>query len=414
MATFPTENSDTQSHSAFADGITPDPNSMNNDIHKLSGMTKAGVENIFPLIICAFKLLKTITKMFSNLDVLSSIHFTTLSSIFNQLTTHLKHSTKGNKACSALLRYQDSELVAEAAGVEELLFTFHAYLGEINDHAEENDVIRIEDRFPHHDTVKFMGKLKAKAHELLMMSDTKSAQRAAMYINLYSQLATVRTLLLGQTLFIKQRRGFATQGIKWILAMIVESEKSDLEVVSYITETTLQKAVFLSVFNLSKYENVLHFLRIRNIRIPKTEYNRVVSICNQTDMDLKFKMRSNIWGSIFASTSNSSACKFQLEAVPNRELDNIFYIRSTKWSEYYIYIDNDKFCYSVSKKPGPNGQWKVVPVKLEDNPNSLQYILSPVEWPERFLCIKGSKRIGSSCDLVNIREKGIWKIVNDI
>lgn len=294
MATLPTENSDTQSHSAFADGITPDPNSMNNDIHKLSGMTKAGVENISPLIICAFKLLKTITKMFSNLDVLSSIHFTTLSSIFNQLTTHLKHSTRGNKACSALLRYQDSELVAEAAGVEELLFTFHA---EINDHAEENDVIRIEDRFPHHDTVKFMGKLKAKAHELLIMSDTKSAQRAAMYINLYFQLATVRILLLGQTLFIKQRRGFASQGIKWILAMIVESEKSDLEVVSYITETTLQKAVFLSVFNLSKYENVLHFLRIRNIRIPKTEYNRVVSICNQTDMDLKFKMRSNIWGS---------------------------------------------------------------------------------------------------------------------
>lgn len=144
------------------------------EIQELNQSLEVGAGDVFLKISKAIALLSSITGYNSFPVHQFTISFLVLSNILQKLGTQLKSSTpqvEEDKVYSALLRYQDSELRSEAVGVEDLLFNAHAYLKEIDEEAHESVVIKLEDRFPNDDTVRFLGKLKAKAYELLTNSE---------------------------------------------------------------------------------------------------------------------------------------------------------------------------------------------------------------------------------------------------
>lgn len=396
---------------------------VNHEIPELKKYMETGIGDVFLKFADAIELLTSITGI-NSIPVHTctfTISFGVMSNIFKKIGTQFKSTIPQideDKTYSALLRFQDSELRAEAAGLEDLLFHTHAYLNEIDDQARESVVIRLEDKFPTNDSVRFLGKLKAKTYELLTTSDLQSAHRASVYVNLYFRLAILRTLVLWQVFCIKELSGFDRPSTQGVLALITESNKSDLEVLTYVTETNFQKSVFLTIFTPTECEHYLHFLRIHRIKIPtvgggKSFCGSIRNICLSKSPDIKFKMSSLYWGRICGSDKkNSASCKFELEPVENENLNCIFYIRSTKYSDYYVYMHKEGNCFSFKGQPGPEGQWKVVQF---ENGSQVQYIMSPIKWPCRFLYLKsflGNAQlyIGGTYDLEANKDQSLWEI----
>lgn len=154
-------------------------------------------------------------------------------------------------------------------------------MNEISEETHETIVLKLEDRFPTNDTVKFLGKLKAKMYELMTQPDIPSAERAVVYINLYFRLGILRTIVLWQVFCIKLRSGYDQRSAQGVLAMINESHKLDIEVLTYVTETSFHKIVFLTIFHPTDNENFLNFLRLHKIRIPSLGQDQL-NFCHRT------------------------------------------------------------------------------------------------------------------------------------
>lgn len=419
MASFGMQDMEEEIGLAFGNGKTAC--SVKVEIQELNQSMEGGAGDVFLKISKAIALLSSITGYNSFPVHQFTISFSVLSNILQKLGTQLKASTpqvEEDKVYSALLRYQDSELRSEAVGVEDLLFNAHAYLKEIDEEAHESVVVKLEDRFPNDDTVRFLGKLKAKAYELLTNSDRESAHRASVYINLYFRLAILRTLVLWQVFCIKQRSGHDKASTQGVLAMLSESKNSDMEVVRYVTETNHQKAVFLTVFHPTENDNFVNFLRIHQIKIPCIGQNKhffypTRYICSSRSPEIKLEMSSWYKGRIWGSKSKSAACEFKLEPVEKLNMDNIFFLRSKKWSDHYVYMEEGGKCFSVSGQPGPEGQWKVV--QFENDGSPPKYMMSPVKWPCQFLVVRSFLWIVSiegTKNLKKIKDRGSWDILD--
>lgn len=390
-------------------------------VKELSDFTGTDITYIFQKLTYVVDLLSKLTEGSAIIPNSFNVSLSAISVVFKILGTKLKSSSppvEKDATYLALLRYQNSELKAEAVGLEDLLFTTHAYLNEIDEHAHESVVIRLEERFPTNDTVRFLGKLKAKAQELLTTSEIPSARRASVYINLYFRLAILRTMVLWQVFCIKERSGYDEASTRAVLAMINEGQKSDLEVVRYVTETSFQKVVFHTIFHPTENENFLHFLQIQQYWIPNIGQD--LSFCRQTHCirsskkpEIKFERTSMLGGRIRGGSDMSSDCKFQLEPLKKRRVDNVFYIRSAKSPGHYVYMHDGGNCFSASHRPGPEGQWKIV--QFENDKSPPQYVLSPLKWPCRFLFLKsflGSISIAGTYSSKETKDKGLWEILD--
>lgn len=390
-------------------------------VKELSSFTGTDITDIFQKLTYVVDLLSKLTEGSAIIPNSFTVSLSAISVVFKILGTKLKSSSppvEKDATYLALLRYQNSELKAEAVGLEDLLFTTHAYLNEIDEHAHESVVIRLEERFPTNDSVRFLGKLKAKAQELLTTSEIPSARRASVYINLYFRLAILRTMVLWQVFCIKERSGYDEASTRAVLAMINEGQKSDLEVVRYVTETRFQKVVFHTIFHPSENENFLHFLQIQQYWIPNIGQDR--SFCRQAHCirssktpEIKFERTSMFGGRIRGGSDMSSDCKFQLEPLEKRRVDNVFYIRSVKSPGHYVYMHDGGNCFSVSHRPGPEGQWKIV--QFENDKSPPKYVLSPLKWPCRFLFLKsflGSISIAGTYNSKETKDKGLWEILD--
>lgn len=232
-------------------------------VTKLDGLTtnETGTGNHYQKLSLAIDLLSKA----SRLSVLPAglVFSISMAAILKQLGTTLitpAFPSGRDKIYTALLHYQDSELNSEAVGLKDL--------NEISDRTNETIVLKLEDRFPTSKTVMFLGKLKAKTYELLTQPDIPSAERATVYINLYFQLANLHTLVLWQVFCIKLRSGYDQPSTQGVLAIINENYKSDFEVLTYVTETSFQKIVFLTIFHPTENEIFLNYLRLHKIRIP--------------------------------------------------------------------------------------------------------------------------------------------------
>lgn len=388
---------------------------------KLTDLTGTDVADVFQKLAYGVDILSKLTGC-STVPVLSfTLSLSALSSMFKKIGSNLKSAdapVEEDSIFVALERYGDSELKAVAAGLVDLLFIKNAYFGEINEQAHENIVNSLEDKFPTNDIVKFMGKLKAKTHELLTTSDPQSARRASVYINLYFRLANLRTIVLWQVFCIKQRSNYDQLSTRGVLAMINEGQKSDMEVMRYVTETSFQKAVFHTIFQPTENENFMNFICIHRIRIPSLGHDK--KFCRRKHFirssklpDYRFEMMSPKTDFIGGSQNSSFACKFYLEPVRNRKLDSVFYMRSVKWSDSYVSMDKDGKCVSVSDKPGTEGQWKVV--RLGNEGLLPQFLFSSIKWPCKFLFLKSCWRTFSIEGTENLKaskENCLWEILD--
>lgn len=390
-------------------------------VKELSDFTGTDFTDIFQKLTYVVDLLSKLTEGSTVTPNAFTVSLSAISTVFKILGTKLKSSSppvEKDSTYLALLRYQDSELKAKAVGLEDLLFTTHAYLNEIDEQAHESVVIRLEERFPTNDIVRFLGKLKAKAQELLTTSVIQSARRASVYINLYFRLAILRTMVLWQVFCIKERSGYDKASTNAVLAMINEAQKSDLEVVGYVTETSFQKVVFHTIFHPTENENFLHFLQIQQYWIPNIGQDR--SFCCQTHCirsskmpEIRFERTSMFGGRIRGGSDMSSDCKFQLEPLKKRRVDNVFYIKSVRSPNHYVYMHDGGNCFSVSHRPGPEGQWKIVQFENDESPP--KYVLSPLKWPCRFLFMKsflGSISIAGTYNSKETKDKGLWEILD--
>ena len=348
-----------------------------------------------------------------------TLTFSCLSSVLNGLGDALRLLAKPfeqDKTYSELQKYQDSEIRSEAIGFEKAFFNNNAFLNEIEINAPESVIHNLEDKIPVNDIVRFLGKLQAKTQELILTQDVISACRATAYINLYFRLAILRKLVLWQVFCIKERSGYERSTTKGVLAMIRESQKTDLEMVRYVTEANVEKAVFLTVFHPKENENFLHFLRIEDIRIPsigqdKDFHNQVYAITLSKSPNITLEMSSWYKGSIDGTTGTSDACRFMFEPVKGRNLDNIFYLKSKLWPEYYVFMCSDGTCESMKGKPGATGQWKLV--RFENDIGPPQYVVSSLQWPGRFLYTEPSllfDSIKSTHDLKTVKDRGLWEL----
>lgn len=388
---------------------------------KLSDLTGTDVADVFQKLSYGVDILSKLTGC-STVPVLSfTLSLSALSSMFKKIGSNLKSAAvpvEEDSIFVALERYQDSELTAEAVGLVDLLFTINAYLGEINEQAHESVVNRLEDKFPTNDIVRFMGKLKAKTHKLLTTSDPHSARRASVYINLYFRLANLRTLVLWQVVCIKQRSNYDQQSTQGVLAMINEGQRSDMEVIRYVTETSFSKAVFHTIFHPTENENFMHFICIHRIKIPSLGHDE--KFCRRKHFirssklpDIRFEMISSKTDFICGSQNTSFACKFYLEPVRHRKLDGIFYMRSVKWSDSYVSMDKDGKCVSVTDKPGSEGQWKII--RLGNEGLLPQFLFSTLKWPCKFLFLKSCWRTFSIEGTENFKastENCLWEILD--
>lgn len=133
---------------------------VNHEIPELKKYMETGIGDVFLKFADAIELLTSITGI-NSIPVHTctfTISFGVMSNIFKKIGTQFKSTIPQideDKTYSALLRFQDSELRAEAAGLEDLLFHTHAYLNEIDDQARESVVIRLEDKFPTNDSVRY-------------------------------------------------------------------------------------------------------------------------------------------------------------------------------------------------------------------------------------------------------------------
>ena len=377
--------------------------------------------SVFEKTAKAIDLISTIS---STLQVFSQYTetFSVLSGIIKNVGLALKSNTKSQKEDTVyceLKRYQDSELLAEAVGLEEALFSIHAYMNCLSEETNMCVINSLEDKIYANETVRFLGKLKGKTREVLMNVDVLSANRAKTYVNLFFRIAILRTLVLWQIFCIKKQSGADRTSTEGVLAMITETKKTDLEMLGYVTESHIDKAVFLTVFHPTENENFLQFLQmhgytIQGIGQEKSFYGKNHSIRSSLTPRVNLKVSSMFDGRIFGTSEAPSASEFIFEPVEDRIIDNIFFLHSKHSDKmYYIYMHKNGSCYCVKDKPEKEGQWKVV--RLENKTGPPQFVLSTLMWPCRFLSLDpllGIWFIKSTYDMEKVRTNGLWDIID--
>lgn len=347
--------------------------------------------------------------------------FHVLSKVFQKIgdTFHSHaNSTELDKTYTELQRHQDTEVRSDAIGLENALFNKNAYLNELNEHTSKNTINDLENNIPVDRIVTFLGKLQGKIQELIQSQSVSLARRATVYINLYFRLSILHKLILWRVFCVKRKCGYDQTSTRGVLAMITESQRTDTEMLFTVCDANVQRFLFLTVFHPTEIEYFLNFLRIYKYKIPsigqEEDFNsKTHAIRFKKSPEVKLEMSSWYGGRILATRRNSDACKFKFEPVKGRNLDNIFYLKSMHWSEYYVFMGNDGTCQSVKKQPNTEGQWKLV--RLENELGPPQYVISTLKWPGRFLYLEsilGIESIKSTNDPKKAMARGLWEILD--
>ncbi|XP_061177488.1 uncharacterized protein LOC133186282 [Saccostrea echinata] len=363
-------------------------------------------------------------KIAENVPVAESVAKTlgTITSIFQIVGDQMRvnaEKIQEDETYAPFERFQDSEITSEACGLEDLFYTTHAYLKGIHNQANDEEIKTLQDRVPIYKGVEFLGKLKAKIENLMTKQDIKSVSRAVAYIDLYSRLAILRTLVLWQLYAIKKRSNIDHASTSGVYAVIKEADKTDCEMVEYITKSSFEKAVFLTIFNPTELRHFQHFLSVKSINPIRLDENdtfcskmHLIRPAKWPEWHIKFgwDRQGSIWGE---KNLRKRACKFLFEPVKEREIDNIFHIRSVKYPTYYMIMESGKlgYCGSVEGLPGPEGKWKIIRFIEDKLP---YYVMSPMSRPCFFIYMTSSPtgHVRGAYDLQEIRSKGVWQVID--
>lgn len=333
-----------------------------------------------------------------------------LSTLLQEEQFSLNRITKLTEQRTAYSQIDDtiSSIWSTAVSHEKSLIHSNRYLTNM-DKGTSSDVINaLQDTISEKDIVKFLSTLQSKAIELIRKSEVESAQLACAYINLYMKIEILHSFVLWQLFCIKLRCAYDQSSTKGVLSMIESSKISSLDMVKYITHPDINNAVFLSVFHLTQNEKVLDFLQIQGIEPlvfderfydHKHYIERISPPCVRLQM---VPLLCHIYG-----TETTERCEFIFESVDGRKWDNVCYIRSAHWENYYIQMNGKGLCVAVEGKPESGGKWKCISLEpYEEHP---RFIISPIDSPDLFLYLNtGHAR--SRKDIDKVKEKGIWKI----
>lgn len=350
-----------------------------------------------------------------------------LSVAFEKICTAVEFMAQNkekNKTYTELELYEDSELRTNAMGLEDLLISKAAELNEIRKARKTSEINTIQDNIATNETIMFLGKLKGKTQDLLPKSNEMSARRALAYVNLYSRIAILRNMLLWQVYCIKRENNCEQLSIKRISLMITNAQKSDLEMIKSVTEISIQKAVFLSVFHPTENENFLGLLQVhgQENRIPKLDECEKFStrehiirspllpgMSKSTGMILE--MPEATAKGIFGTDIDSDECNLSIEPVKDRKLDNIFFLKSTTYG-HYVCMKDDEYCYPTQNKPNSTGQWKIV--GLKDGKGHRKFIISTLHRPVCFLYLYSGWTgwwLAGTTSFEEAKKSGLWDII---
>lgn len=334
-----------------------------------------------------------------------------LSIVLQKQQYSLKNITKLPDQRKAYSEIDDSNsnIWSSAVSHEQSLLHTNAYLTNMEHDASRNVIDALQDTISEKDIVKFLSTLQSQATELIRKSEVESAKRACAYINLYMKIAILHSFVLWQVFCIKLRCAYDQSSTKGVLSMIESSKISSLEMVKYLTHPDINNAAFLSVFHLSQNENVLDFLQIQGIEplvFDERFYGHKHYIERISPPCIRLQMTSFSFD-VSGTTENTEGCDFMFESVDGRKWDNVCYIRSAHWENYYVQMNGKGSCVAVKNRPESGGEWKFI--SLEPDEEHPKFIISPIDSPDLFLYLNtGHAR--SRKDLEKVKKKGIWKI----
>ena len=125
--------------------------------------------------------------------------------------------------------------------------------------------------------------------------------------------------------------------------------------------------------------------------------------------NVKLQMQSGIFSyKVSGTNAVTDKCEFFFISVNGREMDNIYYIRSAHWEDYYMRMSENGSCDAVKNKHEKGGKWKFVPLDI----NQSMFIISSVDWPWNFLYLEADGwSVKGESDLQKVKVNGLWKIV---
>ena len=341
-----------------------------------------------------------------------------LAKVFVELGKALESNNKAIEENKGHQRVQRTDIRTEANAFEKGLVTINAHLSVLRK-APEGVTEKLDFDISDSECVNFLQKLQGKTKSLIFASDMESARKAAEYVNLYFRIAILRTVLLWQVYCIKRRTEVNRSGVQNIWEALVQSQKTDLEMLRLVTVAHFEKTMFLTVFHPNKNKNFLLFLRIQEYEIPCiaqdcrfTSQVHVIRSSNAPDVRLEMP---SFHGSkcIVGTKEPTEACLCKFNPVQYRKLDNVFFITSSQGSKRYVCMSENGTCFSQKEEPGEEGQWKLVRLK-DTSGGSPQFILSRLKLPCMFLCmdsIHNFSVITGTHDLEKVKACGVWDIL---
>ena len=342
-----------------------------------------------------------------------------LAKVFVKLGKKLESNNKAIEENKGHHKVQRTDIRTEANAFENGLVTINAHLNVLRK-APEGVTEKLDFDISDSECVNFLKKLQSKTKSLIYATNMESARKASEYINLYFRIAILHTVLLWQVYCIKRRTEDDRSGVQNILEALEESQKTDLEMLRFVTEAHFEKTMFLTVFHPNKNKNFLLFLRIQEYKIPciaqDCRFTSQVHVIRSSNApDVRLEMPSFHGSKCIGGTKEpTDACLWEFNPVQYRKLDNVFYITSSQGSKRYVCMSENGTCFSQKEEPGEEGQWKLV--RLEDTSGgSPQFILSRLKLPCMFLCmdsIHNFSVIAGTRDLEKVKACGVWDILD--
>ena len=285
----------------------------------------------------------------------------------------------------ALNKYDDSELKAEAAATERVYKISHAYLStkEGDTPIMEHEIAVLAANVPIYQGVAFLGKLATKVKQYTTSTDPNQVKRAMEYMQLYVTLAVLRTSILWETYAVVKgapaaNSEFTAAGIHRV---IIAQDDLDKKFLEFLLEPDYPQATFFAYFNPSELPQTYTFIQKKGI--PLQRHDNLVygthHLRPEKWTNYYMFMKGNSIGNMAGTTTLDAQSRFSFKA--KSYIDNMFYIKSAKWPDWYMIMNSDAkgYCRGWKGKPGTQGQWKVV--QFKDG----KYMLSPRKWPNWFI-----------------------------
>ena len=289
----------------------------------------------------------------------------------------------------ALNKYDDSQLKAEADGAMRVYRISHAYLARKEGEAKirEYEIAALSAHVPVYQGIKFLGILGRKVKDYSKGSYSVQVKRAMEYMQLYVTLAIMRYSILWELYALVKTSPGMNFTAEAIHRVIIEEDDHDKSILNFMHGLPdYPQAVFFAIFDPSEWPITITFMKKKGLNYVYQGFS-YLAYRHRYLMPEKgrFKymyMKNDPWGNTRGRNDLHAQGLFYFDLKPGE--NNVFYIRSFKWSKWYLYMKDEEKggCRGKGRKPGPEGEWIVV--KFKDG----RFMLSTKAWPNKYMYMK--------------------------